>query len=487
MLKLQSSNLSSRMTFFVALGGIVVGLLVGFLTGVNPLLVGAALFSVAVLVWFFAKFEQAVILLLILRSSLDIFSDYQIPAAFAIGLDLLTVLYVTLKLLTGQRVHVDKFWWCFAGWILLQGLWIILLPLGGLGLDASYLLDGIREWVRLFSWLMIYLLVMQLKNRVQPESVINMLFFSLCIPLTVAVIQIIIPPSFLPPLLVFQTEGVVEAGSRINGTLGHPATFASFLLLFIGLTFWKISQSSRRLPWLLLLTTLVFFLVSTKALTVLAMLLVLILVLISPRLNLMKLMGGIVLFALVIGLFASTEFGQERLTSIYETPLLNPDIDISRAITLSSSDGNSFNWRIAQWSLLLEAWQHHPILGYGLNTARHLTRFDLYAHNDYIRALVEGGIVGLVSFLSIIVGQIFYLINLIYSSPRNSSKRRLCLILIGIFLGLMLGMLTDNILTHTTLFFYWFLLVAVVGWDWKEGQTDNENTLANQQLNFTDN
>ena len=334
---------------------------------------------------------------------------------------------------------------------------------------------------------MIYLLVMQLKNRVQPESVINMLFFSLCIPLTVAVIQIIIPPSFLPPLLVFQTEGVVEAGSRINGTLGHPSTYASFLLLFIGLTFWKISQSSRRLPWLLLLTTLVFFLVSTKALTVLAMLLVLILVLISPRLNLMKLMGGIVLFALVIGLFASTEFGQERLTSIYETPLLNPDIDISRAITLSSSDGNSFNWRIAQWSLLLEAWQHHPILGYGLNTARHLTRFDLYAHNDYIRALVEGGIVGLVSFLSIIVGQIFYLINLIYSSPRNSSKRRLCLILIGIFLGLMLGMLTDNILTHTTLFFYWFLLVAVVGWDWKEGQTDNENTLANQQLNFTDN
>ena len=102
MLKLQSSNLSSRMTFFVALGGIVVGLLVGFLTGVNPLLVGAALFSVAVLVWFFAKFEQAVVALLILRSSLDPLSSMQIPAAFAIGVDLLTLLYVTLKLLTCQ-------------------------------------------------------------------------------------------------------------------------------------------------------------------------------------------------------------------------------------------------------------------------------------------------------------------------------------------------------------------------------------------------
>ncbi len=84
---------------------------------------------------------------------------------------------------------------------------------------------------------------------------------------------------------------------------------------------------------------------------------ILILVLIAPRLNLINLIGGALLFAVVIVLFASTEFGQQRLASLTQTPLLNPDLDISRAILLSHGDGNSFNWRLAQWSLLIQAWE----------------------------------------------------------------------------------------------------------------------------------
>ena len=97
MLKLQNSNTSSLSQLVIGLGGIVIGLGVGFLTGVNPLMVSAMIFAVALLVSFFAKFEQAVVALLILRSSLDPLSSMQIPAAFAIGVDLLTLLVKALK------------------------------------------------------------------------------------------------------------------------------------------------------------------------------------------------------------------------------------------------------------------------------------------------------------------------------------------------------------------------------------------------------
>jgi O-antigen ligase len=453
---------SSVLPLLVGLVGVGVGIVAGFLAGAKPLYLFLALVAVPVLILFFTRFEQTVMGLLILRSSLDPWSGQQIPAAFAIGLDALTLLYVTVMLLTGQKVRTDGFWWFFAGWVALQGLWVVLIPLGGLGnLDTIYLSvalsAAIREWVRLFSWLMVYLLIMQLKNRVAPEKVINALFLSLVIPLTVGLIQILIPLS----------HGVVEIG-RIKGTLGHAATFASFLLLFIGLTCWKLGQARQRLSWILLLATLAFFMVSTKALTVLAMLFVFLLVLIAPRLSIFNLIGAVLLFILIISLFASTEFGQERLNSILATPLLNPDIDISRSILLSWSDGNSFNWRIAYWTFLLQAWQQSPFLGYGLATTPYLTIFTAgyYAHNDYIRALVEGGIIGLVAFLAFLGAQFFRLIQLMRSSPPNSSQQNLCVVMMAIFLGLLVGMATDNILTHTTLYFYWWLLLAVAGWDW---------------------
>ncbi|OCQ90678.1 polymerase [Nostoc sp. MBR 210] len=477
MLNNQSANRSVALAILLWLVGVGAAIVAGFLAVTSPKLLGLAIVAVGIVYYFFTKFEQAVLGLLILRSSLDVFSAQQIPAAFAIGLDALTLLYVIVSLLTGRIVRTDGFWWFFAGWVALQGLWLILLPLGGLALEPSLtsnaLLVGMREWVRLFSWLMAYLLVMQLQERIPPEKMIATLFFSLVIPLTIAFIQVLIPPSLLPPFLVFDTHGQFEVGSRINGTLGHPATFASFLLLFIGLTCWQIGRTYQRLPWILLLATLAFFIVSTKALTILFMLLVFLLVLIIPKLNLLNLLTGILLFVVIISLFTSTEFGQERLNSILATPLLNPDIDISRAILLSNSDGNSFNWRIAQWTFLLQAWQNSPIFGYGLGTTPYLTVFTgYYAHNDYIRALAEGGIVGLGAFITFLGVQFVRLVQLMRSSPPKSSRRNLCLTLMAILSGLLVGMCTDNILTHTTLFFYWWLLLAVAGWNWNEQQPE---------------
>lgn len=444
----------------------LVGVGIGLLTAFEPLYLGLVVGAIAVVFLFFARFEQTVLGLLILRSGLDPFSAYQIPSLFAIAVDILTLLYVAVTLLTGQIVRTDKFWWLFAGWVALQGVGVILIPLEEQGLDAGAFIDSIREWVRLFSWLMVYLLVMQLQDRLHPQKIISALFFALILPLTAATIQMLVPVSLLPAILQATKDPISGEISRINGTLGLSNTFATFLLLFIGLTYWKVNQSQRRWTWLILLGLLGFFYVNTKALFSLIMLGIFILVLIAPRLSLINLIGGAFLFAVVIVLFASTEFGQQRLTSLTQTPLLNPDLDISRAIILSHGDGNSFNWRLAQWSLLMQAWEQSPILGYGLASSRYLTIYNNYAHNDYVRALAEGGILGLLAFLFFLGIQATHLIQLLGRTSSTKAQQDLCRVLLAILAAVVVGMITENIWSHTTFFFYWWTLFAIAGWNW---------------------
>lgn len=451
--------------------GILVGIVAGASINAEPLLAGAWVFLASVLfglIYMATNFEFAFLSLLVLRSALDTFNP--LPALFAIGIDGVAIAYISWLFLKRRPIHTSQFWWFFCGWVVFQGLWVILLPLGGLGLGGSALLVGLREWIRLLTWVAIYLLTMQLKNRISPEKAISMLFLSLVIPLIVAALQLLVPD-----LLPSNLEPGGYLGTRVKGTLGHPATFSTFLLFFISLTWWRLGQTRHQLRWLALLGILGFFLVSAQSLTVLAMLLVLLSILIIPRLSAFSLLGAGMFAALVLGLLLSTEIGQERLASILETPLLNPDINWSRSILLSWKDENSFNWRVAQWTFLLKAWQNSPLLGHGLNTSSLLTIFNNYAHNDYVRALAEQGIIGLWSFLMFLGAQAVYLIKLMISLPAKSLKRDLCFVLLAFLVAMLLGMAADNLWSHTTLYSYWWALFALLSWDWQE--TVQESTI----------
>lgn len=464
----------SSVTMAIAIAGVLFGIAAGFLVEKGLILIGLLLFSTSVLFFFFSSFEQFVLGMLILRSSLDVFSEQQLPAAFALGLDVLMFIYIGAAILTKKTIQTDRFWWFFALWVGLQGLWVLLPTLAGYSHSGATLPEAIREWIRLFSWVMGYLMVMQLKDKVAPEKVISALLLALVAPVTAAIMQMTLPASLLPPFLIFDGDGKFEVGSRINGTLGHAATFSTFLILFIALTYWKVLQSKQRLPWIVLLGVLAFFLVSTKALAGLAMIVVFTAAVVLPRLNLLNLIGAVLFFGLVITLFASSDYGRERLDSLYGTPLFNPNIDWSRAVLMSWFDGNSFNWRIAQWTFLLDAWRHHPLLGNGLATCPVLTAFGNLAHNDYVRALAEQGIVGFSLFLTFIATQAIRLTQILRSPFTQKAQRDLCLVMLAFLLAYMVGMCSENVWSHTTLFFYWWLMMAVVGWDWSDSSPHSQ-------------
>ncbi|MBO3460920.1 O-antigen ligase family protein [Aetokthonos hydrillicola Thurmond2011] len=451
MLTNQPSSRSSRLALLIGLAGVAIGIAVGFGAGVKPVYVGLLLGALPIIFLFFAYFKQAVIVLLVVRTSLDSFSAQQLPSVYTLAIDALTLLYVVVMLLTGRRIHTDRFWWFFAVWVMLQTLWLILMPLGGLGLDASLLPLGIREWVRRFSFLMIYLLVMQLKDHYHPQRVVSLLLLSLVTPVSIGITQI-------------------PSGQRVESTLGHPNALATYLSLMMAFVWWKLNWAQRRLPWIVLLSILTLVYVSTRSLAALITLVVLIFVLNASKLNPLKIIGAVVLCLIVLALFASTEAGQARLLQLTQTPLLNPDIDVSRTMILATEDGNSFNWRVTHWYYLLQSWQKSPILGYGIGTGQYLSPLkgpdgNGYApHNDYIRFLVEQGLVGFALFIAFLSAQFIHLWGIVRRAPPNSAERQLSLILLGFLISTLVNMLSNNVLDNGDFWFYWWAVFAVAGW-----------------------
>ncbi|MEL7501590.1 MAG: O-antigen ligase family protein [Cyanobacteria bacterium J06554_6] len=460
------SRLSSA-GVLIGLGGSLVGLFAGALVNQMPIVLAAAFIAILIVCCFLFQFEYSILGLFIVRSSLDLFSAQQLPAAFALGLDAFTIAYICYLSIARKQIQLDLFWCFYLFWLLLQGLWIVLIPLGAFDLGLASVSSGLREWIRMGSWVLAYLLILQLRGKIPPETIVQSLFFALIVPLTTAAMQLLLPPSVLPDPLVFEGGGAFEANSRISGSLGHANTFGTFLLFFMGLAYWQVKRQRQPLRWLCLLGALVFFLVSTKALGSLAMFAAFAVVMVIPRLSLPKLLGSLLLVAAIIALFGSTEFGRERLGSIAATPLLNPNIDWSRAVLMSWFDHNSFNWRISQWTLLIDAWKQAPWLGHGIYTSSDLTILYNYAHNDYVRALAEGGVVGLFLFVLLLFAQLIRLIRIYVTSAYQPSRQTLSAVMLSFLVAIMVGMATENVWTHTTLFFYWWVVFAVLGWEWE--------------------
>ncbi|MGB2923926.1 MAG: O-antigen ligase family protein [Limnothrix sp.] len=467
---MDQSKLNSLAGYGLLLAGIPLMMGVSLVGIREPLYLVAAAIAAGCCYAFFKYFETTVIALLVVRSALDVFSDQQLPAALALGIDALVMIYVAHRLITRQTIETDRFWWFLIGWFVVQGLWVVLLPLGGLGAGTSVLGDAVREWVRLISGGLIYLLVMQLKGRIAPEQLVNLLFLCVAIPIAFGILQCL-PIDGLPTIIVPEVSPVaIEEGSRVQGSMGHPNSFACFALLFVALSLWKGEHAERPIRWFALAGLLIFLLLASKSITGIVMLGAFIVAYFLPKLRGKDIFWALGLTAVITVLLMANSSGG-RLGELAATPLLNRDLDVSRAIALQAADvdayRNSFNWRLAHWSNLIQQWRLHPWMGYGMASAKKISLYDNTPHNDYVRFLTEGGIVGFMTFVLFHIAQLGRLVQLTRTSYPKSPQQRLGMTLIAVHISMMVGMLAGNVLTGTTLFFYWWTLLAVLGWQWQ--------------------
>lgn len=177
--------------------------------------------------------------------------------------------------------------------------------------------------------------------------------------------------------------------TRITGPFSQSNTFARFLafMLIFGVALYP--SLSRRLRLLfapVLLLCAGFMLMTLTRGAILASVLAIVLVAVLQRRT--RLITGFVaagLLALVLvpGLgarFATLSAGQQ-LPGGPET-------------------GNSLEWRLNYWTEVLPLANRNPVTGIGLNMTQYQTDAEKQPHNDFIRAYVETGVFGLGGYLA---------------------------------------------------------------------------------------
>jgi len=196
----------------------------------------------------------------------------------------------------------------------------------------------------------------------------------------------------------------VQGVYRITGPFGNPNTLASFLHLFIVLTFYYYGSNRSKLFWFLIIAEygLLFFTGSIG--NILASLLFILLVAIRQhwlRLKRFFLVFPVLLSALIAGIIYKWDSIVNRFSI-----LINPQ-------SFELTDGSSIKWRIEAWGHyidLLGSSVFNWIFGLGIGVQRWMLHPDYSnsqayifeapgSHNDYLGVLVDFGLVGLLLFI----------------------------------------------------------------------------------------
>ncbi len=397
--------------------------------------------------------------LLILRSSLDIFTDVgvnvgpmnlNIPSMASIFILLPAGFYFILR--GGFQLPVIgkffNFWLLFLAFSVLISFYIF-------GLEGA---AALREWVRLVTIFVIFVLAYNLIEKKDFSRFLNAVFWSLPIPLSFGMHQ-----------LITGSGGEYAGVVRIAGTFAHPNPFAFYLVLFIALTFWKWQFSEKKVFWTALLLVQLLLLTATLTLAGFIMFAVLfagILMKTNKRAKVLVLLSG-VLFAVVL---VNTDAFQERVERVR---LIN-----FQEAAREDKVVDSFTWRIVNWKGLLVLWQERPLLGYGLNSAtvinplKNLRGEGFTPHNDYVNYTVETGLVGLLMYLIFLLA-LGLSIYRGYLLAEDREIKSLMYMLFVVFAALQIGSFSSDVSAGTALQFYFW---AVAGAGLKAVKTQYEDS-----------
>jgi O-antigen ligase len=160
--------------------------------------------------------------------------------------------------------------------------------------------------------------------------------------------------------------------------------------------------------------------------------------------------------ALIIIAFLATPLGAERIANESSTQLSS-----ARAHLTAST---SLGWRFYKWTTLIPEWERDPIFGQGLGatitatgTSESVTAGRV-PHNEYVRYLVETGVVG----LAILLWATVLLIRGLARRRRTPGTLTAGTLGIAIVAGCLFNALGDNTFIYSTTDYAAALIVMAV-------------------------
>lgn len=283
------------------------------------------------------------------------------------------------------------------------------------------------------------------------------------VPTATRLVQVIgVIPAFLALYQLATHTGLDVAGEiRANGTFVHPNSAAIFFAMATTVSLWRYLDNGRHRSDALLVTLFAAAIIATFSIDGLLSMLVMLMAFGALRPGSVRAkLGAFAVAALVILAFLATPLGAERIAKE----------SASNVTSAERGEANSsFAWRLYKWQTLLPEWERSPLLGRGLGTtltseatdANRLSGFE--PHNEYLRYLVETGIVGLVTLLCA-VGILLRTLLRKRRIPGTLTAGTLnaATLALAIVIGCLFDAIADNSLTCSTTGYTAALIIAAV-------------------------
>ncbi|RJP19301.1 MAG: O-antigen ligase family protein [Candidatus Omnitrophota bacterium] len=400
--------------------------------------------------------EWIVLAMVAVRPSLDVFTDAVLlpaplrlnPASF-LGLALIGLGAIWFFLLTKEErdsILKQPITIALIFWLLALLLWAII-PFVKHGAER---LAGMREWIRLLSYLPLYAILFHLAIKGNSKRILHVLFISLILPTVVGYYQIL-----------FHQGAMIKGVHRITGTFVHPNPFSFYIVLMMGITYWKLRWSAQRIFWGAVLLVELGLLLSTFSFTGAAMFGVLLFgcALGEKRAIRLAAVGILIVFALG---FVVTNTGWQRL--IDESKMESLD-EVER----TGKETTSLIWRLLNWRFLIRTWSDSPWVGYGLATSSQINPMKnpegvgSDPHNDYIRYLAETGVVGAVFWIALLIA-VGVGIRQAIRKAQTAETRNFAWVTLALYGAWLIGGVNDNLITATAYqFSLWAVFALAVG------------------------
>ncbi|MBA3806801.1 MAG: O-antigen ligase family protein [Solirubrobacterales bacterium] len=325
---------------------------------------------------------------------------------------------------------------------ILASLWLCIwtaIALGTSGASTETLREGVREG----SVIALAVIVYNLRGALTPTNAARMLQFVGFVAAVIAVYQ-----------LATDTGMDIAGNIRSNGTFAHPNSAAMFFAIGAGVSLWLYFECDRRPIDVLLFALFTTALLSTYSVDGLAALIAMLIALGALRPGPLRSKGGPWLMAgLIVAIFLATPLGARRIARV------NSPIN-------AGANGSSLAWRVHKWKLLMPDWEGSPIIGRGLGTTTTEAGSpgDQYAgeppHNEYVRYLVESGVVG----LAILLWAVTILIRRVLLRRRQWDGRapNTTALALLVIVGCLVNSLADNTLLDSPTCYAAALIIAAL-------------------------
>ena len=121
---------------------------------------------------------------------------------------------------------------------------------------------------------------------------------------------------------------------------------------------------------------------------------------------------------------------------------------------------NSVDWRVDHWTSVLPLFGSSPITGIGWSNIARLSDNEAQSHNDFVRALVETGVFGFLTYLAVLTAIIVVGRRSLAAAPQATLERGVAAGFLGCGVAFISASVVANIISNVVTMWYFFAFAA---------------------------